>query len=167
MQIHRVSGRGVTVAGRGRGCHTARPLAREFAVRLLRREFSTLMAACDLVVDIGEGDSFTTIYGFKRFFFYWLSKNRVCNAGAPLVLAPQTIGPFDGRLSRWMASRVMHRCEKVFARDDLSRDCLHDLGLADVASDSTDVAFALPYQRIESWRRRCAARGHQRVGPAV
>lgn len=116
-------------------------------VRLLRGGFSRTVQRCDLVLDIGEGDSFSTIYGFKRFFYFWLSKNRVCNAGVPLLLAPQTIGPFDSALARAMARQVMRRCEGVFARDSLSRQYLSTLGLDAVAAESTDVAFALPFER--------------------
>jgi polysaccharide pyruvyl transferase WcaK-like protein len=118
-------------------------------VRIYRRAFGEQAARCDLVLDIGEGDSFATIYGFKRFFFYWLSKNRVLNAGVPLVLSPQTIGPFDSALARAMARQVMKRCAKVFARDQLSRDYLAELGLDAVLADATDVAFALPFTRLD------------------
>jgi polysaccharide pyruvyl transferase WcaK-like protein len=120
---------------------------RQSRARLLRSDFSTQAKWCDLVFDIGEGDSFATLYGFKRFFFYWLSKNRVRNANVPLVLAPQTIGPFDSWLARRMAVQVMRRCTRVFARDDLSRQYLADLGLDDVAAQATDLAFALPFTR--------------------
>jgi len=116
---------------------------------VFRGEFGRLVADCDLMLDIGAGDSFATIYGFKRFFFYWLSKNRVVWAGVPLILSPQTIGPFDTWYSRAMARQIMKRCLKVFARDDLSRSYLSSLRLDTVAADATDVAFALPFERLD------------------
>ncbi len=128
------------LAARGHGLETSR-------ARLLRANFAKQVKRCDLVFDIGEGDSFATLYGFKRFFFYWLSKNRVRNAGVPLVLAPQTIGPFDSWMARRMAAQVMRRCTRVFARDDLSRSYLSALGLDTVSAQATDLAFALPFQR--------------------
>lgn len=115
--------------------------------RLLRAQFGADVSECDLVLDIGEGDSFATIYGFRRFFYYWLSKLRVLRAGVPLVLAPQTIGPFDDPLARRLARNVMRRCSRVYARDELSFRLLCDLGLASVAAEATDVAFALPFDR--------------------
>jgi colanic acid/amylovoran biosynthesis protein len=128
-------------------------------VRVLRATFRAQARACDLVLDIGEGDSFATIYGFKRFFFYWLSKYLVQWTDTPLGLAPQTIGPFDSKLTRAMAAQVMRGCEFVFARDSMSRRYLSDLRLDQVADEATDVAFALPFVRPQR-----ALDGRIRVG---
>lgn len=116
-------------------------------VRILRSCFREQVRRCDLVVDIGEGDSFADIYGFKRFFYYWLSKNIVCSLGKPLVLAPQTIGPFDGWLARSLAKQVMRRCATVFTRDNLSSACLADMQVTANAREAIDVAFKLPFTR--------------------
>jgi polysaccharide pyruvyl transferase WcaK-like protein len=132
----------VELAARGHQMHC-------HVVRALKPQFARQIEQCDLVLDIGAGDSFATIYGFKRFFFYWLSKNRVCQAGVPLILSPQTIGPFDSLAARWMAKQVMRRCVKVFARDELSRTYLTELGMDAVSADATDVAFALPFERVD------------------
>ena len=53
----------------------------------------------DFIIDIGEGDSFTDIYGFKRFFALWLTKVIVINRNIPLIIAPQTIGPFRNKFT--------------------------------------------------------------------
>lgn len=116
-------------------------------VRVFRRSFRDLIKRCDIVFDIGEGDSFADIYGFKRFFFYWLSKNIVCSVGKSLILAPQTIGPFDGMVARVLSRQVMGRCAKVFARDNLSTAYLKKLGITNNADESIDVAFRLPFVR--------------------
>ncbi|MCZ4313848.1 polysaccharide pyruvyl transferase family protein [Comamonadaceae bacterium G21597-S1] len=115
--------------------------------RILRGGFRDQIRRCDLVVDIGEGDSFADIYGFKRFFYYWLSKNIVCSLGKPLILAPQTIGPFNGRLSRLLAKQVMRRCKTIFARDHLSSEYLRSLQITENCREAIDVAFTLPYQK--------------------
>jgi hypothetical protein len=47
------------------------------------------------VLDIGAGDSFTDIYGPKRFAYLWLTKAMAIARRRPLVLSPQTIGPFS------------------------------------------------------------------------
>lgn len=116
-------------------------------VRIYRTSFRDQVRRCDLVIDIGEGDSFADIYGFKRFFYYWLSKNIVCSLGKPLVLAPQTIGPFNGWASRLLAKQVMERCKSVFARDNLSSDYLKEMGVAGNNHEAIDVAFKLPFTR--------------------
>jgi colanic acid/amylovoran biosynthesis protein len=142
----RVFGTGESHAGKfpsvfGKSGHTidVRPF------RLMRRSFTSEVEACDLVLDIGEGDSFTDIYGFKRFFYLWLSKRRVIWAKCPLVLCPQTIGPFQGKTVMYLARRVMEQATRVFARDHSSMILLKSMGLERDAREVIDVAFALPY----------------------
>ncbi|MFT3802100.1 MAG: polysaccharide pyruvyl transferase family protein [Burkholderiaceae bacterium] len=132
-------------------------------MRLLRGRFAEQARACDLVLDIGEGDSFTTIYGTRRFLYLWLSKWRVERAGTPLVLAPQTIGPFDSAWSRALSRYVMRRCRRVFARDAMSRQYLDRLGVSARAAQAIDVAFALPYA-LPATRRDHGPGGRIRVG---
>jgi len=102
---------------------------------------------CDLVLDIGEGDSFTDIYGMHRFTFMIVSKLAALAKGKPLILSPQTIGPFDGWLARKLAVMVMRRCAKVFARDQLSSAYLRSEGVVDNAAEAIDVAFKLPFSK--------------------
>lgn len=116
-------------------------------VRLFRRTFQRDVAECDIVLDIGAGDSFADIYGFKRFFYYWLSKNITALSGTPLVLSPQTIGPFDGFVARQMARQAMSRCDRIFPRDNLSTRYLNEMGASKNAEEAVDVAFKLPFTR--------------------
>lgn len=112
-----------------------------------RSDYPARISECDVVLDIGEGDSFTDIYGLQRFVFLIASKLIVLASGRRLVLSPQTIGPFEHWYSRWIACSVMKRCEKVFVRDGLSAEYVRALGLLDNVEEVIDVAFALPYSR--------------------
>jgi colanic acid/amylovoran biosynthesis protein len=107
---------------------------------------------CDLVLDIGEGDSFTDIYGNYRFAFLWGSKFGLLRRRVPLVLSPQTIGPFKSPITRFLAGRAMRRCKHVFARDDLSAKYLEQMGVKGNTSEVIDVAFRLPFTRPEAAR---------------
>lgn len=50
--------------------------------------------------------------------------------GKDVVLAPQSIGPLEGRLSRWLAAQVLRRAKYLCARESYSYDFLtRDLGL--------------------------------------
>lgn len=129
-------------------------------IRVYRKDFRDAVRDCDLVLDIGEGDSWADIYGMQRFRFHWLSKNIVRSLGKPLILSPQTIGPFDGALARWLACQVMRRCTRIFARDNLSSACLRDLGMTANVDEAIDVAFRLPFSKPE----RAATDGKVRVG---
>jgi colanic acid/amylovoran biosynthesis protein len=107
----------------------------------LRRAFD----ACDLVLDIGEGDSFADIYGWKRLTFHLATKFMATRGGRPFVFSPQTLGPFKGRLSGWWADRVLSRAALVCTRDAISSAFYRARGLQPALLEATDVAFALPY----------------------
>jgi polysaccharide pyruvyl transferase WcaK-like protein len=107
------------------------------------------LAECAVVFDIGEGDSFTDIYGMPRLRMQVFGKVMALLKGKQLILSPQTIGPFNKPLSRLVANAVMRRCTRVFARDGLSFNYLREHGLTDKADEVVDVAFRLPYQRPE------------------
>lgn len=107
----------------------------------LRRAF----ARCDLVLDIGEGDSFADIYGAKRLAFHVATKYLATRGGRPLVFSPQTLGPFRGAVSAWWADRALSLATLVCTRDALSTAYYQGRGLAVPTLEATDVAFALPY----------------------
>lgn len=111
---------------------------------------------CDFIIDIGGGDSFTDIYGIKRFLFLWFSKILVLLSGRPLILAPQTIGPFQKGWTRALAKLPLKRAYHVFARDDLSFEAARGLLGCDTdrLTASTDVALRLPYEPPEKFTDR-------------
>jgi polysaccharide pyruvyl transferase WcaK-like protein len=112
-----------------------------------RSAFLAELRAADLVVDIGEGDSWTDIYGLRRFIFLAATKTAALALKKPLVLAPQTIGPFDMLLTRIVSNFIMRRASAVFARDGLSSEYLRQQ-MPDLAfAEYIDVAFALPFTR--------------------
>ncbi len=105
----------------------------------------SLLRGCDAILDIGAGDSFTDIYGTKRFATMLASKALAIAARRPLVLSPQTIGPFNRPWVRRAAVMVMKRARIVATRDDLSTRFLKDLGYDGKLIEATDVALRLPY----------------------
>ena len=100
------------------------------------------------VLDISGGDSFTDIYGPKRFEAMVLTKRLALDAGVPLILLPQKLGPFENPANQAVAVKVLRRAKSVWVRDAQSFDFLqnalgnwfdperHRLGV--------DVAVALP-----------------------
>lgn len=110
------------------------------------RETLAVIGAQDVVLDIGAGDSFADIYGMKRFLFLWISKMMAVARGVPLVLSPQTIGPFTRQPYRTMARWAMERADCVVARDHQSFDVLREIAPRARALQSVDVAFALPFE---------------------
>lgn len=98
----------------------------------------------DVVIDIGAGDSFADIYGVQRLKRMFFMKGLVHLSGTPLVLAPQTIGPFVKPWSKRLAKMTMRRSVLVATRDRLSTEHAHELGYGDVI-EASDVALRLAY----------------------
>jgi polysaccharide pyruvyl transferase WcaK-like protein len=71
----------------------------------------------DFVGDIRGGDSFSDIYGFRRFVVGSLPLVTVAILGRPYAMLPQTYGPFRGRVSRWLARRLLRRAQTIITRD--------------------------------------------------
>lgn len=100
---------------------------------------------CDVVFDNSAGDSFTDIYGWKRFWTQAFYKMSIIGSGVPLILSPQTIGPFRHALSRMVGIAILRRCRLISVRDSASLGRLVEYGLEAKAVLSTDVAFTLPH----------------------
>lgn len=107
--------------------------------------FRRAIAGLDVVLDIGMGDSFADIYGAKRFLMLWLAKMHVLARGIPLILSPQTIGPFERQRHRLLAAMALRRARRVFARDQRSLEFARGVAPDAPLALSTDVAFELPF----------------------
>lgn len=94
--------------------------------------------------DLTAGDSFSDIYGMERFERYAEPMEYAIGSGTPLVLGPQTFGPFNTDGGRTLAKRVFDGAALAIARDELSAQCFHDVCGRD-ACVSTDLAFGLPF----------------------
>jgi polysaccharide pyruvyl transferase WcaK-like protein len=106
----------------------------------------SVIGGLDRVLDIGAGDSFAEIYGPKRFAFLWLTKAFALARRVPLLLSPQTIGPFTRTPYRQLARMVLTRARAVIARDQASLDALKTIAPGARGLLAVDVAFALPYE---------------------
>ncbi|MCU0839474.1 MAG: polysaccharide pyruvyl transferase family protein, partial [Rhodospirillales bacterium] len=111
-----------------------------------RQNHLSVLRSCDVVCDIGGGDSFTDLYGLRRFAMQWTEKQLALATGRPLILSPQTIGPFRRGWARVLAARVLRRCRQVVVRDRLSLDFVLELAPESTVIEATDVAVRLPYQ---------------------
>jgi len=79
------------------------------------------------VLDISGGDSFSDIYGAWRFRAVTAPKRLALRARSPLVLLPQTYGPFASPRARRTAERIVRAAHSAWARDARSFDTLRDL----------------------------------------
>ena len=118
-------------------------ISRFFGARLPRwllprgpRELSEASVLLDI-----EGVSFCD--GREQFLpFNLLNSWPAMLFGVPVVKLSQAMGSFNGALVRHTARFVLRRCERVFARGDVSLAHCRDLGLGDRVGSAADVAFS-------------------------
>lgn len=135
------------------------------ASALLRRANPGLarIDACHAVLDLSGGDSFSDVYGDLQFRMAAFPKRLALLRQRPLVLLPQTYGPFRSTRWRRQATDLVRRSAMAWARDPDSFSALVDLLGADLDPqrhrEGVDVAFALTprapdpadRERLESW----------------
>lgn len=120
------------------------------ALRSLARERVTgalgmqrWLGGFDLVVDTRSGDSFTDAYGLHRLATMSAVAEFATQAGTPVVLGPQTVGPFRTARGRALARRSLGRAHLTMVRDEASAQQCRELGHP-AQVHTTDVVFALP-----------------------
>ena len=107
--------------------------------------FTRAVAKLDCMLDIGAGDSFADIYGAKRFFWMMATKALTVARGVPLMLSPQTIGPFTKPVYRQAARWALRHADCVMVRDAKSGAAVGELAPGVAPRHAVDVAFALPW----------------------
>lgn len=101
---------------------------------------------CDLAVDLTGGDSFSDIYGRKRFDYWSNIKRYIIRNQIPLVLGPQTYGPFTEKRTKKIAREIIEHAYMVISRDEKSVDSIREFTDRRVHV-TTDLAFLLPSVR--------------------
>jgi len=106
------------------------------------------IAGSRIILDVSGGDSFTDLYGPRRFRAMVLSKRLALDNGLPLILLPQTLGPFRDDANRAEAIRILAAARAVWVRDAASfaflQDALGNRFDADRHRLGLDMAVALP-----------------------
>jgi len=116
------------------------------------------------VLDVGGGDSFADLYGVERFRLIADLRQLVLALRTPLVLLPQTYGPFRAPGVHEEARQIVDDSAMAWARDADSfaalRDLMGDRFDPDRHRAGVDVAFGLPPRRpadaiaaeLDAWR---------------
>lgn len=111
-----------------------------------RAKMKQMIKKCDVVIDITRGDSFTDLYGNARFLRLTKIKEIVEDLGIPLILAPQTYGPFQDERNKNYARKIIEAANFVMSRDKASAVYLKSFCNKEVFV-TTDLAFGLPYTK--------------------
>ena len=108
--------------------------------------FRRALSECALVLDVGEGDSFSDIYGIKRLLYLCSSKYLAGRRRRRLILSPQTLGPFASPLAEKLAGGALGSASKVFARDPISYQWAEARVSDGKLVEAIDMAFCLPFE---------------------
>ncbi|MBU2941222.1 polysaccharide pyruvyl transferase family protein [Shimia thalassica] len=122
----------------------------------------SVLSSC-AVLDVSGGDSFTDLYGEKRFQAMCRTKRLALDNGRPLILLPQTLGPFKDSTKKAEAVDILRRAHAIWVRDSKSYEFLkselgsdfdparHHLGVdMAVLLPTTQPAIAVP-SVIDGW----------------
>ncbi|MBP2437069.1 polysaccharide pyruvyl transferase family protein [Microbacterium amylolyticum] len=117
-----------------------------------RGDLKVKLSSYDLIIDSGAGDSFADIYGAQRLLWMANANRLAASLNVPVVLGPQTIGPFNTWWGKAIGRYVMQRANQVHSRDRASSDYVSELLGRRPDVSSTDVVFALPVPNVSEKR---------------
>lgn len=106
----------------------------------IKSEFNQM----DCIFDVTYGDGFSDIYGKVWNANTDLAKQLAIWSDSPLVLLPQTYGPFKNKLLKKWGLSIIKNSNLVLSRDKKSVNEIQNYISKDIVV-STDLAFALPY----------------------
>ena len=102
---------------------------------------------CDIIFDVTMGDSFSDIYTGEEASKLIFKKRLTEVFNKHYILLPQTYGPFNIPSNEKKAMNVIRHAWKVYARDEMSIDYIHDKIPNVKIKLYTDLAFFLPYDK--------------------
>ncbi|MEE4298333.1 MAG: polysaccharide pyruvyl transferase family protein [Pseudomonadales bacterium] len=85
--------------------------------RALGSDAARAFRAADAILDLSGGDSFADLYGPARFRAITAPKRLALREGRPLILLPQTYGPFRTPRSLDLARELIAGARQAWARD--------------------------------------------------
>ncbi len=102
---------------------------------------------CNLFIDLTQGDSFSDIYGNTVFIKNANGKRLIeKRIKKPLILGPQTFGPYQNLKNMKIAKKIVERADLVITRDVASTQYIKTFSDKKVYT-TTDLAFNLPYKK--------------------
>jgi polysaccharide pyruvyl transferase WcaK-like protein len=101
---------------------------------------------------IAGGDSFSDIYGMMRFLYVALPQILVLLLGRDLVLLPQTYGPYNGWVARFLARWIMRRARTIVSRDTQGVETVRQVAGADGPNVQVvpDLGFCMTAEAVEA-----------------
>lgn len=101
----------------------------KFRILLPFTKFGRTIRNTELVAAINGGDGFSDIYNTQSFLGRLSDIKIAMKEGIPLVILPQTIGPFKNTGNLSIAERILRYAKAVFVRDDKFASQLERMGV--------------------------------------
>ncbi|GAE86644.1 polysaccharide pyruvyl transferase family protein [Bacteroides reticulotermitis] len=93
-------------------------LLKYFNIRLPFTKFGRLTRQIKYVAAINGGDGFSDIYGTTSFLNRLSDINLAMALNIPVIILPQTLGPFQDDKNKIIANRILRYADQIFVRDD-------------------------------------------------
>ena len=119
--------------------------------------FFNTVKMCDFFVDSCGGDSFSDIYGPYTLNYILKNHRLAYKYHKPIILLPQTIGPFNTDAGKKKASEMLKKAAMIYVRDNISEDVASLYTQREKVFLTIDMAFHLPYNKVEP-KERCSNR---------
>lgn len=100
-----------------------------------------------IILNLGEGDSFSDIYGTHRFDLISRFIKAAIKYNKPHYFFPQTIGPFKNNKVKQRAIKYLKCAQAVMVRDKMSLDVVKDFDNSIDVKEYIDLAFVLPFAK--------------------
>ncbi len=119
----------------------------------LRSPALQALSRAHAALDVSGGDSFCDLYGPRVFHANTAVKHMLLEHGVPLILLPQTYGPFHSPPHRDIARTIVRQASLAWARDNRSFQILKDLlgEHFDPQRHLSGVDLAFGLEPIEPW----------------
>jgi colanic acid/amylovoran biosynthesis protein len=96
----------------------------------------------DLIIDL-SGDMYSDDYGIKSTISYFKGLYIKLLFKKPIIIFPQSIGPFNTKLTKRLAKFVFNHCNVVIPREQITHDLLKEMKIKTLHPIIDDTAFLL------------------------
>lgn len=101
----------------------------KFGILLPFTRFGKIIRNLRWVAAINGGDGFSDIYSSETFISRLHETNIAMKCNIPVIILPQTIGPFKEESNRVIANRILQYATRIYVRDDKFIEELNSMGL--------------------------------------
>lgn len=101
----------------------------KFGILLPFTRFGRIVSNLRWVAAINGGDGFSDIYSTPTFLSRLHETNIAMKYHVPVIILPQTIGPFKEQANRDIANKILRYASKIFVRDDKFVEEFKEMGL--------------------------------------